>query len=358
MNISIISFSARGYELSENLAHTLSNTNGKDKYHVTWERCRPGKLHNWTVENFSNDALIFIGSCGIAVRAIAPLVKSKVSDPAVIVMDERGKYCISLLSGHIGGANRLVRILAELTGAEPVITTATDLNNLFSVDEWASSQGMKIINPGNIVKTADKILNGETIFLKSLVPVGGPVPPNVEYYYSKPFSTDYMEKKDEAKGSVKEDPDVLVSWKTCPGKNILHIVPPVLVMGVGCQKGTSEMKIQEAFYKACIKENIQPEALSMVCSIDLKKEEAGLINFCSSHGLNLTCYSSQDLSKVHGNFPSSEFVSEITGVDNVCQRSAALACGSSRRIIMEKTVIDGITLSFGIKPMEFSFNYQ
>lgn len=151
MNISIISFSARGYELSENLARTLSNTNGKDEYNVTWERCRPGKLHNWTGENFSRDALIFIGSCGIAVRAIAPLVKSKVSDPAVIVMDERGKYCISLLSGHIGGANRLVRILAELTGAEPVITTATDLNNLFSVDEWASSQGMKIINPGNIV---------------------------------------------------------------------------------------------------------------------------------------------------------------------------------------------------------------
>ena len=173
MNISIISFSARGYELSENLARTLSNTNGKDKYHVTWERCRPGKLHSWTGENFSRDALIFIGSCGIAVRAIAPFVKSKVSDPAVIVMDERGKYCISLLSGHIGGANRLVRILAELTGAEPVITTATDLNNLFSVDEWASSQGMKIINPGNIVKTADKLLNGETIFLKSLVPVGG-----------------------------------------------------------------------------------------------------------------------------------------------------------------------------------------
>lgn len=358
MNISIISFSARGYELSENLAHTLSNTNGKDKYHVTWERCRPGKLHSWTGENFSRDALIFIGSCGIAVRAIAPFVKSKVSDPAVIVMDERGKYCISLLSGHIGGANRLVRILAELTGAEPVITTATDLNNLFSVDEWAASQGMKIINPGNIVKTADKILNGETIFLNSLVPVGGPVPPNVEYYYSKPFSPDYMEKKDEAKGSIKEDPDVLVSWKTCPGKDILHIVPPVLVMGVGCRKGTSEMKIQEAFYKACIKGNIQPEALSMVCSIDLKKNEAGLINFCSSHGLTLTCYSSQDLSNVHGNFPSSKFVSEITGVDNVCQRSAALACGSSHSIIMEKTVIDGITLSFGIKPMEFSFDYQ
>ena len=104
--------------------------------------------------------------------------------------------------------------------------------------------------------------------------------------------------------------------------------------------------------------NIQPEALSMVCSIDLKKNEAGLINFCSSHGLTLTCYSSQDLSKVHGNFPSSKFVSETTGVDNVCQRSAALACGGSHSIIMEKTVIDGITLSFGIKPMEFSFDYQ
>ena len=102
-----------------------------------------GTLSEWTAEQFrSKDLLIFIGSTGIAVRSIAPYVQSKKTDPAVIVVDEQGRHAISLLSGHIGGANELTLLVAELTGAEPVITTATDLHGKFAVDAFAARRNL------------------------------------------------------------------------------------------------------------------------------------------------------------------------------------------------------------------------
>ena len=92
----------------------------------------------------SSDALIFVGACGIAVREIAPYVRDKRTDPAVVCIDERARFAISLLSGHIGGANALTAELAEALGATPVITTATDVNGRFSVDAWAAQNGWTI----------------------------------------------------------------------------------------------------------------------------------------------------------------------------------------------------------------------
>ena len=113
------------------------------------------KLSEWTAENFQkSDALIFIGAVGIAVRAIAPHCKSKATDPAVIVLDERGRFSIPILSGHLGGANDLAKKLASICGAVPVITTATDIEGVFAVDEWAKAQNCHVLEPGRIKPSA------------------------------------------------------------------------------------------------------------------------------------------------------------------------------------------------------------
>ena len=105
-------------------------------------------LANWTAAQFAqSDAIVFVGAVGIAVRAIAPHCRSKATDPAVVVLDECGRFAIPLLSGHLGGANDLARRLAKACGAVPVITTATDANGVFAVDEWAKHQHCLVAEP-------------------------------------------------------------------------------------------------------------------------------------------------------------------------------------------------------------------
>lgn len=135
---SFLAFTDRGEALARDLARALGG-----------EAMRSGKpetLREWTEKRFvSGGALVFIGAVGIAVRAIAPYVDKKWKDPAVVAVDECGRFAIPLLSGHLGGANRLARAIAELCGATPVVTTATDLHGLFAVDDWARVQNLRVV---------------------------------------------------------------------------------------------------------------------------------------------------------------------------------------------------------------------
>lgn len=117
-----------------------------------------------------NNALIFICSCGIAVRSAAPLINSKISDPAVIVIDDFGKFVIPILSGHIGGANRIAEIIAENVGAVPIITTATDVGGRFSPDSFAAANGLIITDINAAKSVAAAVLNNEKIGIKSDYP--------------------------------------------------------------------------------------------------------------------------------------------------------------------------------------------
>ena len=168
MKLAVISFTVNGTRLNRKLCATLSEklkTNaaardeilifcyvkskqppvleeaGRQPECMVWQR----PLNDWAREMFASmDALIFIGATGIAVRAIAPLVQDKFYDPAVLVMDELGQFCILLLSGHVGGANELAETISQLTGSQAVITTATDVNHQFAVDVFARKNGLKI----------------------------------------------------------------------------------------------------------------------------------------------------------------------------------------------------------------------
>ena len=166
MRLGFAAFSAQGYALAQRLAQVLGGTA---------TRCGVDcPLRDWIREAFSRyEGLVFVGAVGIAVRAIAPYVQSKTTDPAVVVVDEGGRFVIPLLSGHLGGANGLAHRIAAAGGGSPVITTATDGRGLFAVDSWAKEQNCHVMEPERIKGVSGKLLEGETIWMRCPWAVSG-----------------------------------------------------------------------------------------------------------------------------------------------------------------------------------------
>ena len=169
-------------------------------------------LAEWTgVQFVQSDALIFVGAAGIAVRAIAPLCKSKTTDPAVVVVDECGRFAVPILSGHLGGANDLARTIAAVCGAVPVITTATDAHGIFAVDEWAKHQNCMVLEPERIKLVSGKLLAGQTVYYRADFPVAGTAPAGLS----------------PAEAPEKAD----LALTLCPTGQALHLVPRIGVLG-------------------------------------------------------------------------------------------------------------------------------
>lgn len=286
-----------------------------------------GPLFDWA------DAMIFVGSCGIAVREIAPHVKSKLIDPAVIAVDELAKFAVPLLSGHIGGGNELARKLAEFLGAEPVVTTATDINRKFSVDAWAARQGLFITDLSAAKHVSAQILE-KPVPICSDFPIVTPLPNGTE------------------EGTTGE----IGIWISCrmgkPFRETLLLVPPVLHLGVGCRRGTSCEAIEAAVSQVCRENGIHPKAIRCLASIDLKAKEAGLLEFCEKRGLPASFYSARELRELPGEFTASERVLQVTGVDNVCERAAMMGAG---KLLVKKTAMGGVTVAIAQEHWEVRF---
>jgi len=294
--IHLISFTDRGQRLAEQLAEHLGGQA---------LRCGQGQsLTDWTKECFrTGNALIFVGAAGIAVRAIAPYIQSKTTDPAVVVVDEGGQFAVPILSGHLGGANDLARRIAARCGAQAVITTATDVNHVFAIDEWAGRQNCAVLNPERIKNVSGTLLAGGRVEISTRWPIAGNPPDGVT----------------------------------------LKLVPQIVTLGVGCKRDTPLKALEEAFSALLAREKICEKAVCRVCSIDLKKDEPGLLAFCEQHSLPFVTFPAGELAAVEGDFPASGFVREVTGVDNVCQRAAVL--GSGGRLIGTRYVGGGVTMA-------------
>jgi len=299
--IYLISFTDRGQALAERLAEQLDGQA---------LRCGRGQsLEDWTREHFqAGNALIFVGAAGIAVRAIAPYVRSKAADPAVVVVDEGGQFAIPILSGHLGGANDLARKISALCGAQAVITTATDVNGVFAIDEWARRQNCTVLNPERIKNVSGTLLAGGQVEISTRWPIAGEPPEGVA----------------------------------------LRLVPRIVTLGVGCKRNTSLDALELAFSALLEREKIHEKAICQVCSIDMKKEEPGLLAFCEKRGLPFVTFSAAELAAVEGDFPASGFVREVTGVDNVCQRAAVL--GSGGRLMGTRYAANGVTMALAEGP--------
>ncbi|HWP50475.1 MAG TPA: cobalamin biosynthesis protein [Clostridia bacterium] len=321
MKLAMLAFTEKGLQLAGRLQRLLVD-NGA----ASAERCIKNGLHSWTAQHFDTaDALVFIGAAGIAVRAIAPFIQSKTRDPAVLVIDECAEFVIPLLSGHIGGANALATRLAALLGARVVITTATDCNGLFAIDSWAVGQGYVICNPDHIKRVSARLLSGQAIRVKSdfATAIDPALAGDIICADSAPF-------------------DVEIGISTNVG-SALHIIPQVLTLGVGCKKRTPMAEINAAFDRLCADFNLEPRAFCRVCSIDLKAKEPGLLSFCHDIGLPLVTFSAETLAALSGDFTASDFVRGITGVDNICERSAVF--GSAGTLLAKKQVYNGVTMA-------------
>ncbi len=287
------------------------------------------------------DALVFIMACGIVVRSIAPYIIDKASDPAVVVMDEKCRYAVSLLSGHIGGANMLAHRLAGKTGAVPVITTATDINGLISLDAFAAQNDCAIENMRELKPISSALLRGEPVSIYSGYKLKGDLPSCVKMY--KPGGG-------ECPANM-----VVLSSRTdieARGERTLYIRPRSLVLGAGCRKGTSREAFEEAVrdFMNCNKRSML--SLKRLATIELKKNERCLEEFCRDKGLELKVIPNKDIAQIEDEFHGSEFVREKTGVAGVAEPCARLACRAGE-LICGKTVYSGITLALCREEREY-----
>lgn len=280
-----------------------------------------------------SDAMVFVGAVGIAVREIAPFIRSKLTDPAVVSMDELGHYVIPLLSGHIGGANDLALSLAEVVEGTPVVTTATDINKKFSVDAWAARKGLAITNLNTAKSVSAEILE-RPVPLKSDFPLVTELPNGVVVA---------------EKGKI----GICISChKEKPFEETLLLVPPVLHLGIGCRRGTPVEKFREAVDSVLKEYNIHPKAIKQVTSIDIKSNEEGLLAFCKERNLPAVFYTAEQLWEVPGEFTPSQCVLRHTGVDNVCERSSMIG---AEKLLVEKTIRNGVTVAIAAEAWEVSF---
>ena len=353
MNISVISFTQNGIRLSEKLADIRKDVilytkcSAGEKYEtahsVTYAR---QSVKEWAQEEMKKgNALLFIGACGIAVRAIAPYVSDKLYDSPVIVADETGKYVIPILSGHIGGANRIAVELADVLGAQPVITTATDINHKFAVDLFAKKNNFMISNKDGIAKVSAKALTGQDITISVET---GHIDENCRRHAGVniiPYPPDrYV--------------DVIVTGEDTKSDAALLLRPKEYAVGIGCKKGKETEKIEE-FIKRCEDEaGILEEQLFALASVDLKKDEQGLLTWSRKHHIPFLTYTAQQLRSVEGEFEPSPFVLEKTGVDNVCERAAMKACEPFGRLIYGKHAQDGMTIAIAKRKWSVTFDEE
>ena len=279
------------------------------------------------------DAMVFVGAVGIAVREIAPFIRSKLTDPAVVSMDELGRYVIPLLSGHIGGANDLALSLAKVVEGIPVVTTATDINKKFSVDAWAARKGLAITNLNTAKSVSAEILE-RPVPLKSDFPIVTELPNGVVA-------------AEEGKIGI-----CISCSKVKPFGETLLLVPPVLHLGIGCRRGTPVEKFRETVDSVLKEHNIHPKAIKQVTSIDIKSNEDGLLAFCKERDLPAVFYTAEELWAVPGEFTPSQCVLRYTGVDNVCERSSMIG---AEKLLVKKTIRNGVTVAIAAEAWEVSF---
>lgn len=291
MRIAILAVTGAGATLAKKISALIGGQifcSGKDF----------GSMKDFVADIFSKfDALIFICAAGIAVRMIAPHIVSKLSDPAVIVLDERGRNVISLLSGHVGGGNDLTLKIAVAINSNPVITTATDVEDKFAADSFAAKLGL-IPTPKNAIKAINSaVLREEPIYLTA-------------------------------------------------GNVTLNLIPQKLIAGIGCKRGTSAEKISSAVSQACEMINQPVERIKLLASVDVKSNEGDLLEFAKNLGVEIKFFGVEDLAKKIAEYKLSEskFVKEIIGVGNVCE-AAALCCLKSARFALPKKSFDGVTVA-------------
>lgn len=382
MKVSIISFTLKGIELSLKIKKAFS---GKTEEELClYTKCSHAEkslterklteknlaekdlvesglsyveqpLTEWTGEQMKKRrSLLFIGACGIAVRAIAPFLTDKLNDVPVLVMDEQGRFVIPVLAGHVGGANELAVSLAERMGSTPVITTATDLNHCFAVDLFARRNALHIVNKDGIAKVSSRILAGEEVTMA--VEEGHFREEEAGILGEKRLLEEINVPEGIRLVSTESLADVLVAPASYGQGRLLALRPKEYVIGIGCKRGKAAEQIDHFVHRVLKESGISMEQVAAFVSIDRKKDEEGILWMSSHYDIPFVTYSAEELQQVEGTFHVSEFVKSQVGVDNVCERAALRFSGPDGILITGKQAEDGITAAIVKRRWSVSFD--
>lgn len=279
------------------------------------------QIENFTEElekNFNSyDGHIFIMATGIVVRKIASLIKSKDVDPAVVVIDERGHFVISLLSGHLGGANELAENAAEKLGLLPIITTSSDVTGKIAVDTLAQKLGGELESLEKAKNVTALIVDGKEVELK--------LPKNVKLEGSNPEGVIIVSNREKVES--------------------VRIYPKNLVVGIGCKRGTSAEHIMEGLSRAMAKNNLSMKSIKKLATVDVKADEIGLLECSEILGKELVIISRDEIREVEEQFEGSAFVKKQIGVSAVSEPCALLASNGKGKFLEKKYIYDGMTVS-------------
>lgn len=345
MRVRLVAFTSRGLALAGRIADVLRGqgndvqVSGPSRLAAEQHAQPFESLSSWTEDAFAHaDALVFVSACGIAVRSIAPFVRDKMEDPAVVVIDEQARFAVSLLSGHVGGANALARMVAGACGAEPVITTATDVNDVFAVDEWAKGQGLALCDREEAKAISAHLLAGETVGIRSDWPLGGTLPEGLVW---------------DEDGLCELGISVSLDPGSRPFARTLRLVPRAVTVGMGCRRGTPAEALASALEDSLTRSGVAREAIRALATIDVKADEEGLLTLADWLDVPLLTYTASELASVEGAFSASPFVFQTVGVDNVCERAA---CAGGDRLIAGKRTFGGVTVALACGGVCLSFD--
>lgn len=330
MKIAIISVTVNG----DNVSNTLKAQLEKSNYEVfiyaksKVKELSLNKICKEAMEKF--DGIIFISSTGIAVRGIAPFIKSKVNDPAIVVLDNSLKYAISLLSGHLGGANELTKIVSEITKAQPIITTATDNLNIKAPDMIAKDNNLIIDNLKNAKDIAGLLVDRKKVAFideKNLIKI--------------PKGYVANKNDDNIEGLI------IVTNKLHIKENVktLKLIRKDIILGIGCKKDFPAEKMEETVLQALEENNIDFRAVKAIGTVEIKAEEKAILSLKEKLNCALNIFSIEEIKNIDYKFKGSDFVRKTIGIGSVCEPSVELSGG---KIIKDKMKLNGMTLSIGV----------
>ncbi len=285
-----------------------------------------GDMKSFTGKLFQQyDSLVYIMAMGIVMRCIAPWLQHKSTDPGVVVLDEKGTFAISLLSGHLGGANELARNIAVAVNAIPVITTATDVQGLLSVDMFAKQNGLLITSFDEVKQLTAMLVNGKKLALvnETALSLTG---------YDAPESADaliYITHKNEVRSNAP----------------FARLLAPNIVAGIGCRRGVPAERIISFVENELDKLGIDRRCLRSLASIELKQDEAGLLEAARHWNLPLSFVSKEQINALETDYTTSAFVQSVVGVGGVCEPAAYIVGGGKGRFLLRKLAGNGVTLA-------------